>query len=250
VAPWRVALFLVLCVDWYSAVGLASLRPAVNVAAFVLTVVFVRWDRLRLSDVGAAISRGSVGRLGAGFAVGMLLLVLHSAISRAVTPIHWVRSEKASLSTGAIWLGVFLFFAAREELAFRGYPLRRLATRWGPWPAQIAIALVFGAEHLGGGSWVNAMIGAGAGSFLFGMAALASGGLALPIGIHAAWNFGDWLRGGKGAGSPWTVVVEDGQLARTDATAMVVYVVLVALATAALAWWGRRRRLPLASAHH
>jgi len=32
------------------------------------------------------------------------------------------------------------------------------------------------------------------------MAALATKGLALPIGLHAAWNIGDWARGGKGTG--------------------------------------------------
>src|SRR5205814_5127242 len=79
-------------------------------------------------------------------------------------------------------------------------------------------------EHVAGGStWLHAFFGAGVGSLLFGMAALATRGLALPIGLHAAWNFGDWVHGGKDSIGLWHPIVADGFRHRADSAAMVCY---------------------------
>jgi len=178
----HVALFLLICVSWHPAIGLASLGPVVTVAGFVATFVFVRWDGLRLADIGVALGRGSVRRAMAGFGIGFLLVALHTAITASVAPVRWVPAANPSISRTLMWFLIFVFFATREEWVYRGYPLRVLAARWGPWPAQITLAILFAMEHaLGGASWQNAILGAGAGALLFSTAALASGGLALPI---------------------------------------------------------------------
>ncbi|MEG9435147.1 CPBP family intramembrane metalloprotease [Edaphobacter sp. HDX4] len=66
------------------------------------------------------------------------------------------------------------------------------------WTAQFAVALVFALEHLAGGAtWINAILGTVGGSLLFGMAAIVMRGLAVPIGLHGAWNFGQWTLGEK-----------------------------------------------------
>ena len=49
----------------------------------------------------------------------------------------------------------------------------------------------------GGMTWVQAFSGAGTGALLFGFAALKTKGIALPIGLHMAWNFGQWCFGFK-----------------------------------------------------
>lgn len=238
----HVALFLLICVSWHPTIGLASLSPVVTVAGFVATFVFARWDGLRLADVGVALGRGSVRRAMAGFGIGCLLVAIHTAITASMAPVRWVPAANPSISRTLMWFLIFVFFATREEWVYRGYPLRVLAARWGPWPAQITLAIVFAMEHaLGGASWQNAILGAGAGALLFSTAALASGGLALPIGMHVAWNFGDWLRGGRGGGGIWDMIVGDGLTDRADAVALGVYLVLVAAASLALARWGRWR---------
>lgn len=238
----HVALFLLICVNWYPAIGLTWLGPVVAVAVFVATFAFVRWDGLRLADVGAALGRGSVRRAMAGFGIGLLLVAIHTAITASVAPIRWVRAEDSSISRMLMWFLIFVFFATREEWAYRGYSLRVLAARWGPWPAQIILAIVFGMEHaLGGATWQNAMVGAGAGAILFSTAALASGGLALPIGMHVAWNFGDWLRGGRGGGGLWDIVIVDGLTDRADAVALGIYLVLIVAASLGFDRWGRWR---------
>jgi membrane protease YdiL (CAAX protease family) len=203
----HVALFLLICVNWYPAIGLASFGPVVAVAAFVATFVFVRWDGLSFADVGVALGRGSVRRAMAGFGIGLLLVAIHTAITASVAPVRWVRAEDPSISRTLMWFLIFVFFATREEWAYRGYPLRVLAARWGPWPAQITLAIVFGIEHaLGGATWQNAMLGAGAGAILFGTAALQVGGSRCPLacmsrGIlengceadEVAADYGTWL---------------------------------------------------------
>ncbi len=81
--------------------------------------------------------------------------------------------------------------------------------RFGLWPAQIFIALMFALEHkLAGATWIDAFLGSGIGSLLFGMAAIATQGLAVPIGVHAAWNVGHWALGLKGTPGLWRVVVD------------------------------------------
>jgi membrane protease YdiL (CAAX protease family) len=79
------------------------------------------------------------------------------------------------------------------------------------WMAQMIVAMAFIFYHVAlGWPWANAILGTGAGSLLFGMAAIASRGLAVPIGLHAAWNFVDWAMGGKGSDGLWKPVAKHG----------------------------------------
>ncbi len=138
----------------------------------------------------------------------------------------------------------YVSLACREELAFHGYPLRRSQRILGLWSAQLLIAIVFAGEHVAGGwTWENALLGAGVGSLLFGMASIATEGLAVPIGLHAAYNFCDLLRGGKGSGGVWMEVVASGSPARAQTVAMAAYVALMSLSTLAFWFWHSRRRL-------
>jgi hypothetical protein len=101
------------------------------------------------------------------------------------------------------------------------------------------VASVFALEHRAGGySWTNALFGAFVGSLLFGMAALATRGLALPIGLHAAWNFGQWIVGEKETPGLWKQELVGGPTARADHAALLAYVVVFGAAT--LAFWSYR----------
>jgi hypothetical protein len=137
-------------------------------------------------------------------------------------------------------MAAYLLLACREELAFRGYPLRQLERSFGVWPAQLLVAAAFALEHRAGGySWTNALFGAFIGSLLFGMAALATRGLALPIGLHAGWNFGQWMIGEKETPGIWTPVQANGPSAHADHVALAAYVLVFAAAT--LAFWRYRK---------
>jgi membrane protease YdiL (CAAX protease family) len=257
--PWpgsgRVLLFFIAC-----AVLLASIAPierqfpglptglftgaVTSIGTLVLTVVFVRWEGLTLEDVGGSVGRRSPLRFAIGFLLGLLLVALHTSIVGFASDVRWVRSESVSFLDIATSLIIYFLLSCREELAFHGYPLRRLNSFFGLWVAQFIVAMVFAVEHVAGGAtWTQAIFGAGVGSLLFGMAAIATRGLAVPIGLHAAWNFGDWMRGGKGSGGFWRPIGID----HADRAEMISYLVVMLSATLAFWWMHRlvtRQRLP------
>jgi hypothetical protein len=212
-----------------------ALGSITTVATVFVTGLFLRWDKLRLLDVGAAPGRQSMTRMLVGFALGLLLVGLQTCFVRLAGHVHWVRTPSVGFAPVGMALLAYITLASREELAFRGYPLRRLDSSFGAWTAQFAVALVFAIEHVAGGStWINAIPGAFVGSLLFGMAALAMRGLAVPIGLHAAWNFGQWTLGEKETSGLWRPVVEQGYNLHVDRVGMFSYILVFGSATVAL----------------
>src|ERR1043165_5534032 len=100
---------------------------------------------------------GSVERLGRrrpvrfmhGMLVGVGMVAVQTLIVRGVGHVRY-----SALPVGAepamILVLSFLVLAAREELAFRGYLLRRLSPAFGLWPALLALAALFALEHVAG----------------------------------------------------------------------------------------------------
>src|SRR5207248_2230114 len=84
----------------------------------------------------------ALGAAMAACAVGLAVIAGRAAIT--------VTADGSGWRAAALPLGVgFLVAALAEELAFRGYPLRRLAAATGPLPATALTALGFGLLHLG-----------------------------------------------------------------------------------------------------
>jgi membrane protease YdiL (CAAX protease family) len=215
------------------------LGSVTTVATVIVTGLFLRWDKLRFRDVGAAPDRQSAIRMLVGFALGLLLVALQTCFVMLAGHVHWVRTPPVGLASVGTALLAYVTLASREELAFRGYPLRRLDNCFGVWSAQFIVALVFATEHVAGGStWTNAILGAFVGSLLFGMAALAMRGLAVPIGLHAAWNFGQWILGEKETSGLWRPVVEQGYNLQVDHRGMLGYLLVFGSATAAFYLFG------------
>ena len=250
----RVLLFLICCalllvVTASLAIGQRSSLQALTIGSIsslgclALTVLFVRWDSLKLCDVGAMPNGNSLVLLVIGFACGLFLVALHSFLVGVAGHIHWVRAARpAAYQAGLIGIG-YLFLSVREELAFHGYPLRRLQVILGVWGAQATIAVAFALEHMAGGwSLAQALWGAGMGSLLFGMASIATRGLAIPIGIHAAWNFGDWIRGNRSEPGVWRPEIDRGYEATVSWTGIWAYVAIMAVATICFWIWHRTRK--------
>ena len=212
-----------------------------SMATLILTIIFIRWDGIQLADIGASPTRSSILRLLLGFATGLLLVAAQTCLFTIAEHVRWINLKAPVAMPIVISLVTYLLLACREELAFRGYPLRRLDRSFGPWTAQLAIALVFALEHRAGGySWTNALFGAFVGSLLFGMAALATRGLAVPIGLHSAWNFGQWMIGEKESPGLWRVTMPAGPSASADHVALIAYVTVFGSATLGFWWYGKR----------
>jgi membrane protease YdiL (CAAX protease family) len=212
-----------------------------SILTMALTLLFVRWERKEPRDFGFTVTRRSPLLFGLGLLTGMALIAAHMALTATLAPVHWVGVRHVDPSRVILVFASFLLLATREELAFRGYPLRKLASDLNPWAAQFIIATLFAVEHvIGGATWSNALLGAGMGSLVFGAAALATRGLAMPIGLHAAYNMADWARGGKGSDGLWRPAVPPGseQLVQWVGTAS--YVAVMAIAVLVLWMWARR----------
>jgi uncharacterized protein len=211
-----------------------------SVWALGLTLVFVHWDGVCLDDVGAKPDWLSLARLVVGFFIGTGMVALWMSISMATGYVHWERAPENGAVLAAITLIAYLALASREELAFHGYPLRRLEQSFGIWGAQLIVAFVFALEHrVGGWPWTRALFGAGVGSLFFGMAAIATRGLAVPIGLHAAWNFGQSMTGMNGEAAVWRTVVDIGQEQYIERVRTIGYLAVMCSATLAFGLWHR-----------
>ena len=218
----------------------------VTVGSFALTFAFTRSEGISVSAVGARWSGGSERRFLAGCAVGCAMVLMLVALCRiALGPLTFARVPGVGGTTVALMLVTYVTLSAGEELGFRGYPFQRLRQRYGTITAQAVVALAFAAYHMFQG-WhpVNALVGTTAGSILFGVATIASGGLAFPIGIHAAWNIGSWMLGTKGDAGYWRM---DIAAPPSFLAGALVYLAVMAL-TAAAMWWWMRRRGPITAA--
>jgi membrane protease YdiL (CAAX protease family) len=139
-------------------------------------------------------------------------------------------------------MGGYFALALREKFAFRGYPLRRLESAWGTWVALLLIAVVFTLEHTAGGwSWSRSLLGPPAGALLFGMAALSTRGIVVPLGIHTAFNFGQWFMGQKEIAGLLRPVVDAGFDHQADTLSYVGYLAGMLLAASGFWLWRKHR---------
>jgi membrane protease YdiL (CAAX protease family) len=125
-----------------------------------------------------------------GAAVGwgcVVLAVLPMTLTGKLDVQLWIQPR-------AIWLLLLNLLtlgiaALAEEVAFRGYPFRRLIEAIGPVAATIGMSLLFGLGHAlnPGATWTGIFVTMLAG-LLFSVAWLRTHGLWLPWGLHFAWN--------------------------------------------------------------
>jgi len=220
--------------------GTLKLACACALGTLLLTVQFVRWEGVGLADAGVKLVGGSLGRFAVAFGAGLGLPLLRAGLVMMGTGLRYERVQGFTLTEALFSLATYVALASREELAFRGYPLQMLNRRFDAWAAMTVIALLFAAEHaLGGWTWWQALFGSGVGALLFGAAALRTRGLAVPIGLHAAWNFGDSMLGGKATPGFWKPVVDANAIERVETAQWAIYGVVIIVATAAIWFWPR-----------
>jgi membrane protease YdiL (CAAX protease family) len=209
------------------------------IVTFGLTILFVHREGLRLSDVGVVPGRRTIPRLCIGFSIGIFLALLQPALVLLFGHLKLVINPKLTFGYVISHLLLYFLVACREELAFRGYPLRSLNYVMGSWKAQLIIAVIFSLEHvIGGMTWVQAFLGSGVGAVLFGVAALKTKGIAMPMGIHAAWNFGQWCVGFKNEPGIWQAITEKGYEVKVEQAGLICYLLVMGLAILAFYYYG------------
>ena len=169
---------------------------AVNIFLCITCILFT-WLILKLEDrkldeIGwRPINSKHWVQLVIGIIIGMTMLVSVAYILKWQTGFSWQSTPLPMLAIGTMFITV-LASAYVQELAFRGYPFQLLLGKYGVWPAQIIIAILFGLMHLSSNmscsDVASIMFTTGIGSFLFALAYLKTKNLALPTGIHFGWN--------------------------------------------------------------
>ena len=215
-AGWRLAIFLAIVVglitglSWMARASgrtkppqapLLEPRTMLNDEAVAfLVVLFAAWvmsriEHRRIADYGLPLRRAFRNRFWQGIVIGFAAITVLLGSMRlagvfrfGTTGLHGFELYRYA----ALWGLVFLFVGFFEEFFFRGYPLFTLATGMAFWPSAILSSALFGLIHLGtsGESWVGA-VEAGSTGLLFCLMLCRTGDLWMPVGFHAAWNWGE-----------------------------------------------------------
>lgn len=168
-------------------------KIAVLVCGMVLaTAVCLKAEGEALSSVGVRLNARFARQLAAGAVIGIALLLAAAVMVWLCGGVRFVGETREThlLKGAAIELGIGVL----EELAYRGYAFQRAIRGLGFRTAQIAFAVLFVASHpLDAGMSVPAMGFAMLNVFTFaiaiGMLYVRTGSLAIPIGVHAGWNW-------------------------------------------------------------
>lgn len=209
-----------------------------------LIILFVKWERLQLKDVGVVANNRTFKKVVIGFGIGLFMTMLQPVFVLLFGHYKIAFASSISSCTIIFYLTLYILVAIREELAFRGYPLFSLKYRFGLWTAQIIILIIFSLEHVAGGmTWFQAFLGAGTGALLFGFAAFKTNGIALPIGLHAAWNFGQWCLGFKKETGLLHGIAEKGFENVVERNAWISYLLIMAIAIVAFYFYRPKNTL-------
>jgi membrane protease YdiL (CAAX protease family) len=196
------------------------------------------------TNLDLAVRASSVGRFTFGVLIGVASFGVHVAIvATCAGPIRFELVSGAGAVAALIYFARFLSTSCMEELGFRGYSLRRLTEKMGAWPAVWLTALAFGLSHLSYGYDLRSIaLGVIPGGLLWGMSAIATRGLAVPIGLHAAWNFANWSSGGRAETGLLNIIVEENALELIQQVGTVSYLSIFGALTIAF-WFVHRRNV-------
>jgi hypothetical protein len=215
-----------------------------------------RLERRPFAAYGLPWNAALRARFGQGAAVGIGSL---AALVLALTAVGGLRLAPpphvgfGALLVGAGYLLLFVVLGMREEFLYRGYGLFGLSGQIGFWPAAVVTSAWFVSTHAGSsGETVLGLSAVG----IFGVFACLmlrrTGSLWMPIGFHAAWNWGQTFLFGVSdsghAAAPghfFTATVPKNVPAwlsggPTGPEGSVLCVVLVAALTVGFAWRWRR----------
>ncbi|HIB8181460.1 TPA: CPBP family intramembrane glutamic endopeptidase [Elizabethkingia anophelis] len=197
---------------------------------YFLVLAFIRWDKLSAEDVGIKYGKFSLSRFFCGLGIGSLMVILQAIIVSVFADVKFSLSDNISILSIFSSILLYFFVALREELVFRSYALWRLTSITKPPVALLVITVIFILEHVvTGTSWKISIIGSGLGGLLFGIAALKTKGLALPLGLHFSWNFTQWLLGFKNNTGIWKEIVVKSTQAYAENIALTAFIIVMSI---------------------
>jgi len=215
-AGWRLAAFLAIFIGLIAVLSfiartLSHTKPSPvtvlepgsmlhNESVALLVLLFATWvmsriERRRIADYGLPLRRPFPIQFWQGIVIGFAALTVLLVSMWLVGVFHFGTIGLGGFEVyeyAALWGLVFVFVGLFEEFFFRGYALFTLTTGITFWPSAILLSAFFGLIHHTnpGESWIGA-VDAGATGFLFCFLLRRTGDLWMPIGFHAAWDWGE-----------------------------------------------------------
>jgi membrane protease YdiL (CAAX protease family) len=159
----------------------------------LFTALVLKWEGLSWKSIGCApTGRKGLRNLLYGTLCGMVMLLAVAFTIKLLTGFQW-EPNPAFRWTQLLPVLITVFASVVvQELAFRGYAFHVLLNKWGEWPTQLILAILFGCMHLSGnmspGDILLTMFTTGLGSLLFGIAVIKTKQIHLAVGIHFGWN--------------------------------------------------------------
>jgi uncharacterized protein len=177
-------------------VVMALISALASAGMLLATMALRRVGGAGLPALGLPLDRRRLGELAAGFVVTSTLFLAVAAVQSAMVGATWQFTGVSGLLGALADLPLVLCLVLGEELLFRGSVLRSLRELAGDRWAIAVTAVAFGVYHvIGSQNWAMGLafqfLMPTLGGLLFAWAAVRSGGLALPIGLHFG---GNWMQ--------------------------------------------------------
>jgi membrane protease YdiL (CAAX protease family) len=161
-------------------------------AVFAASLVMARIERRRLADYGLPWppTTGFLKGVVAGIATLSLLVVL--LVMTGSLKVTGAALSLVELGWAVAYALVFLMVAVLEEFRARGYAFVALTGWFGFWPAALVTSAYFASTHIGNpGESPLGIVNAGLMGLLLALLLRRGGNLWMPIGFHAAWDWGE-----------------------------------------------------------
>jgi uncharacterized protein len=177
-------------------VTMALASSAIAGLLLVLSAFLLQREGTTAATLGLPTNSHRMREMALGFILSAVLFQTIAYAQTARVGASWHFQGWPGVSATITGLGLTACMVLAEELLFRGIALRYLRALSGDWPVILLSALLFGAYHvIGSHNWGMGLVLQfflpALGGLLFGWAAVRSGGLALPIGLH--WG-GNWIQ--------------------------------------------------------
>lgn len=228
---------------WLLLIGMRAVPPSIFhdwtmiiigslLAGLSLGMVFLllKVDNQKLDGVGINLSFESFIHFALGTLIGIVVVGVMLIVITTITPVDVQRVANPNVMNAVAYASLVLFvLALMEEIVFRSYPLFRLSESIGVRASIYITSIIFAFYH--GLSPTN-LLGPGVWGLFFGLAAIWTKSIALPLGFHFGLNWAQSLFGMKlkYATSIWILVPGDkGGLFDTEVVGWFLQIVLLIL---------------------
>ncbi|MGB0036301.1 MAG: CPBP family intramembrane glutamic endopeptidase [Candidatus Acidiferrales bacterium] len=190
-------------VSWAKSQPAGTIVASFQIATEGLTVftlvlcaaIMTKIEKRSFADYGLPLNEAFGKRFWQGIPFGFLALSLLlgsiAALHGFSVPGQEIRGMEA-VKYGVLFGIGFILVGIFEEFSFRGYMQATLGSGIGFWPAAILLSILFGGIHLGnpGEAKIGAFM-AGCFGLVAAFSLQRTGNLWFPIGMHAAWDWGE-----------------------------------------------------------